>query len=195
MKRKRGRPAQEKENTHATVEGILALLKLGVVLAVAIAAPGAIRSLQFLGKKNTKADTCLYPSSARRTVERLWRQGVVDVVDTKNGYIVRLTDKGKKLTLSYDIDTMAIQKQEEWDGKWRMVFFDIPAGQIERIMFQRKLKNLGFFQMQRSVYICPYPCEKEIKFLREVWEMPHSVKLATVERIENDSDLRRHFRL
>ena len=116
-------------------------------------------------------------------------------MDTKNGYIVRLTDKGKKLTLSYDIDTMAIQKQEEWDGKWRMVFFDIPAGQIERIMFQRKLKNLGFFQMQRSVYICPYPCEKEIKFLREVWEMPHSVKLATVERIENDSDLRRHFRL
>ena len=193
MKRSRGRPMEDREKTHATVGVVLALLKLGVVLSVAVVAPGAIASLQFLGKNNTKEDTRLYPSSTRRTVERLWRQGIVDVADTKDGYVVRLTEKGKKQTLSFDIDAMIIQNKKR-DGKWRMVF-DIPTSHEARHVFQRKLKSLGFFQMQRSVYVCPYPCEKEIKFLREVWEMPHNVKLATVERIENDGDLRRHFRL
>ena len=77
-----------------------------------------------------------------------------------------------------------------------MVFFDIDTGHnMERRVLRNKLKELGFFAMQKSVYVFPYPCNKEIQYLREVYEIPHSVKLALVENMENDDDLRRIFHL
>ena len=41
----------------------------------------------------------------------------------------------------------------------------------------------------------PYPCSKEIQFLREILKVPHEVKLATIEHLENDEDLREIFQL
>ena len=49
--------------------------------------------------------------------------------------------------------------------------------------------------MQKSVWVYPYPLEKEIKFLREILDVPHGVKLVTAEKIENDEDLRNWFDL
>ena len=97
--------------------------------------------------------------------------------------------------LTYDIEQMAIERQDPWDGKWRMVFFDIPTGHEARNIFREKLISMGFFQMQKSVYVHPFPCTKQIRFLREVYEMPHDVKLAVIEHLENDDDLRHFFRL
>lgn len=119
----------------------------------------------------------------------------MEVKETEAGYVVAITERGKRELLTYDIEQMAIERQNPWDGKWRMVFFDIPTGHEARNIFRENLISMGFFQMQKSVYVHPFPCTKQIKFLREVYEMPHSVKLATIEHLENDEDLRRFFRL
>ena len=136
-----------------------------------------------------------YPSSLERSVIRLWRKGYVEIKEAESGYQVLITGKGKTLILKYDLNAMHISKPNRWDGKWRMVFFDIPASERVRHVFRKQLRELGLFQMQESVYIYPYPCEKEIYFLREVYSIPHNVKLALVEKLENDEDLRRIFHL
>lgn len=42
----------------------------------------------------------------------------------------------------------------EWDGKWRIVIFDIPEERrIIRNLFRRNLKKWGFKQLQKSVWI------------------------------------------
>ncbi len=52
---------------------------------------------------------------------------------------------------------------QKWDKKWRVVIFDIPEElSRERVKFRRKLKSLGFYMLQKSVFIFPYPCEEEI---------------------------------
>ena len=180
--------------SHIDKQALLQLLKAGVVLSVVLVAPNALRILKpSLKEKDSWND--YYPSSIERETLRLWRRGYVEVRKMKNGYQVRITARGKTEILNYDLNAMSIPKPKSWDGKWRMVFFDIPAGKKVRHVFRRHLRELEFFPMQESVYVHPYPCAKQIKFLREVYSIPHYVKLAVVERIENDRDLRRYFDL
>lgn len=193
MGRRRNKDTTEKE--HITQDILLGILKTGLLLTVAVVAPNALKVIDSITNKKNEWKN-YYPSSVGRQVTKLWRRGYVDVKETRDGQVVAITDKGKTEILKYNIENLSIPIQNPWDRKWRMVFFDIATGyDSQRHTFQNKLKSLGFFQMQKSVYIFPYPCEKEVKFLREVYNIPHSVKLAKVERLENDSELRNHFQL
>ena len=69
-------------------------------------------------------------------------------------------------------------------------------GSTELADYLRKwLLRLGLKRMQRSVFVYPFPLEREIKFFREIFGVPHGVKLVTAETIENDEDLREIFDL
>lgn len=175
-----------------TSETFLELLKAGVALFVAFSAPGALKLFQG-SFKNTKWEE-YYPSTIERKTFKLWRKGYVEIKETEGKTIVKLTEKGEAEIFNCSVKDLEINKPVIWDGKWRLVFFDIPEyKKSKRNVFQTKLKDLGFFPMQESVYVYPYPCEKEIKFLREVLEIPHDVKLIRADRIENDEDLRGVF--
>lgn len=51
----------------------------------------------------------------------------------------------------------------KWDGKWRIVIFDIPQElHNKRNRFRKKIKSLGFYMIQKSVFAFPYPCEEEL---------------------------------
>ena len=56
------------------------------------------------------------------------------------------------------------------DGEWRIVIFDIPEKfKKAREALRMKLKELGFLELQKSVFIFPYECEDEINFIVEVF--------------------------
>src|SRR3990167_2124094 len=45
-------------------------------------------------------------------------------------------------------------EEKHWDGKWRVVIFDIPEEKrIIRNLFRRNLKKWGFKHLQKSVWI------------------------------------------
>ncbi|KKU79764.1 MAG: Transcriptional regulator, PaaX family [Candidatus Amesbacteria bacterium GW2011_GWA2_47_70] len=137
-----------------------------------------------------------YASSIKDGVERLLRKGRVEMREVDGKLEVRITDKGKMEIIREKLDELGIAKPSKWDGKWRMVFFDVDElNKIRRDRLSRWLKKLGLRRMQRSVYVYPYPLEREISFLREVLGVPHGVKLVTAERIENEEDLREMFDL
>jgi len=194
MRQKLNQREMLKTRAHINKDVLLKLLKAGVVLVVALTAPNAIRMLKPLIDDDYQWDK-FYPSSIERTTLRLWRKGFVEIKKTSDGYLVQITKRGMRQVFEYDVDSMSIPIQDKWDRKWRMVFFDIPAKEKVRDVFRRQLVEMGFFQMQKSVYVFPYPCSSEIQFLREVYGIPHKVKLAVVEKIENDQDLRHIFHL
>lgn len=177
---------------HIGRDELLGLLKSGIGLTMMLAFPNSQKIFKpLLSGQNTWNE--YYPSSIHRHTMKLWRKGLVDVRESSDGYTVVITEKGRRDTLQYDLEAMTVETPTEWDGRWRMIFFDIPTTHKARNHFREKLLYMGFFCMQKSVYVYPYPCEKQIKFLREVYEMPHSVKYAVVESLENDEDLRRYF--
>ena len=137
-----------------------------------------------------------YASSVRDGVDKLTRKGQVEVRETKEGTEVRITEKGKTERLKYRLGDLVLGNSGVWDGKWRLVFFDV--GEMERgrrDMFRRWIKRLGLKQMQKSVFITPWECEKEVKFLREVAGVPHGVKMVLAEKIDNELDLKEWFDL
>ncbi len=51
----------------------------------------------------------------------------------------------------------------KWDKKWRIIIFDIPQEMHnKRNWLRKKLRSLGFYMVQKSVFAFPYPCEEEL---------------------------------
>ena len=133
-----------------------------------------------------------------RLVRNLKRNKVVILKENNNGEIVtELTERGKRIVKTLQLETLKIQKPKVWDGKWRVVIFDIPEEEWRkgRDALRNKLQQLGFYLIQKSVWICPWPCENEVLFISELFGITPFVNILTAERIHDDSMLRKYFHL
>jgi len=115
--------------------------------------------------------------------------------DKKKGEVMlAMTDKGKELfSTKASPDNFEIVRPEKWDSQWRFILFDVPEKMRKsRDLFRYYLKNMGFFRFQRSVWIHPFACEKEVQYLSEFLEMTKYIIMFTA-KINNDRVLRRYF--
>ncbi|MDD3498682.1 MAG: hypothetical protein PHH24_04260 [Candidatus Moranbacteria bacterium] len=127
----------------------------------------------------------------------LKKQKLIRIIKEKNGKVeVKLTNKGKKRLIEFSINTVNIKKPDKWDKKWRIVMFDIPNEMNPaREALRRKIKELGFFQLQKSAWIYPYECEDEILFIAEIFKVQRYVEIITADRILHDAVARKKFKL
>ena len=107
---------------------------------------------------------------------------------------LRITQKGKLQLFREGLAENAKKKNKKWDGKWRVLIFDIP----EKIRFVRDnirvaLLNIGFMRLQNSVWIYPYDCEDFINLLKADMEIGKDVLYMIVEELEHDKPVREHF--
>lgn len=106
-----------------------------------------------------------------------------------------ITPIGRERLAEAEITELRIEKQK-WDGKWRFVSFDVPEPQRPaRLAFGRKLKQVGFYNFQRSLFVIPYPCEKEVQALSRLLKIEPHVHIFRAERFSNDRKLRKIFSL
>ena len=56
---------------------------------------------------------------------QLRRRGLIDIRQEGAQIYISLTKEGKKRADYMQIDDLKIQKPKRWDGKWRLVIFDI----------------------------------------------------------------------
>lgn len=110
---------------------------------------------------------------------------------------VSLTKEGKKEAGKYQIDDLKIQKPERWDKKWRILIFDIKTkDNVKREYLRGKIKELGLFQLQKSVWVYPYDFQKEANVLRNFFNLDQTeIKIITACEIENDQNMRAFFKL
>src|SRR3990167_4036341 len=86
-----------------------------------------------------------YPKRNKQTVyntiNRLKKEGYLKGVETKGRKRYIATLKGKAKILAF------LKKDKKWDGKWRIVIFDIPETERRmRNFFRKKLAEIGFRQ-------------------------------------------------
>ncbi|MFC1756901.1 hypothetical protein ACFLZC_01975, partial [Patescibacteria group bacterium] len=92
------------------------------------------------------------------------------------------------------LDEMILLKPKKWDGKWRLVIFDIPeTKRCARDALRQKLEQLEFYQCQKSTWIHPFPCIEEIEFLKNFFNIKPFVKLFLVEEM-TDGKVLYHFK-
>ena len=131
-------------------DAVLISIELLTLGAVVFAAPNVLQLLRPLLKNRGYSDRQM-----RSAYNSLIRQKVIERVSEKNGnQTVRVRIGGKSRLRTFTIGALSIQKPRRWDRKWRIVMFDIPIGKDRgRAAFRFKLKQLGFVQFQRSVWV------------------------------------------
>jgi phenylacetic acid degradation operon negative regulatory protein len=97
------------------------------------------------------------------TISSLAKTGYIERKVKEDGEVVyRLTTQGE-IKLVREIP-LARFKSKGWDGRWRAVIFDIPENQkATREKLRHKLKELGFGQLQKSIWITPFDFVQEME--------------------------------
>lgn len=91
---------------------------------------------------------------------------------------------------------MEIKKPAKWDGKWRIVMFDIPEKLKKlRDSLRFHFRGIGLLEFQKSVFVHPYPCNKEIEFIIELYNAKKHVRFVLAEKVDNELHLKNKFSL
>lgn len=134
------------------------------------------------------------PWRLRQALTRLHEQKMVEIVEEDDIPVVKLTKKGKLKLLKYKLEEMELKKPHRWDKKWRIVIYDVPKEKNNAARaFRSLLQQLKFLRLQKSVYLTPFPCEDEINYLRELFDIGENVALLIVASLENADPYRRYF--
>lgn len=182
-----------------TVREILSCLVLAGAITIAATSPYFLINFARTISRNKKYfKKNIEDYKIARALSRLKRNRLVILKELENDkFTIELTERGKRKVSEIQLAELAIKKPDLWDKKWRVVIFDIPDKTLRRArdVLRDKLKNLGFYQLQKSVWVFPYPCEKEIQFLCELFDIIPFVNLIVADSIYNDVWLKKYFKL
>src|SRR3989338_8315653 len=94
------------------------------------------------------------------------------------------------------VEKVKIKPKKIWDRNFRMVIFDIPeTKRNSRDSLRDKMKELGLVRFNDSVWVYPYPCQKEIDFIANYWGIGKYVHFALVKDVTNRERLEKYFNL
>jgi len=107
----------------------------------------------------------LKKTSLAKAFKRLREQGLVELTSDKE-LVFRLTDRGRDKALWEKMKN----SEDKWDGRWRLVIWDIPEKRrLARDLLRFKLKQLGFTQWQKSVWATKVNCTKLLRdFIKQI---------------------------
>jgi DNA-binding transcriptional regulator PaaX len=162
---------------------------------IAIGAAPRIDLLKLLGKR--KRDPYRLKYQINETLSRLVKKGLVVFVEKDGRKFARLTAQGaRRLQLEQQKAALQLTKKKRWDKRWRIIIFDIPErrrgmrGRLRAIM-----QECGFVRLQYSVWVYPHDCEELTVLLKTELKAGSSVLYMVVEKIENDTWLKKYFSL
>lgn len=175
-----------------TREKILLLLVGGVALLCANTSRKQNYVLKAFSREWAKIDK----KEINNGIKYLYKLGYVEKQKgNDNIFKVIPTKKGKLKILDNKLENLKLKK-EKWDKKWRMVSFDIPEKYKNgRDVLRRKLKKVGFCELQKSVLITPYDCKEEIFDLVKHFELDKYVRFGVLEFVDNELYLKKVFKL
>lgn len=130
-------------------------------------------------------------------VRRLQARELVKYRGFPDGRIeIVLEKRGKQEMITRRMDDLKLDVNRPWDRKWRMVLFDIPHSEKKaRDAFRGMLARLGFYALQKSVFIVPHQCEEEIEFVCSIFGIRDYVLLMYVSHFEGEEKMRNYFKI
>ena len=135
--------------------------------------------------------------SIERASQSLFKSKLVEERSNKDGTTtIVLTQKGREYAMAFDMENTKLSHEEKWDGKWRMVMYDIPIKLNKvRESLRYQLKRIGMKEIQQSVFVYPYQCHKEIKYIIEFYFAWKYIHFLEATFINGEDKLKKHFKL
>src|SRR3989344_189711 len=167
---------------------ILMTVAMAGILSMAVLAPNVLQVLKPFLKNKKKYNLKYY---LNQKTKNLIKDGLLKI-DKENGkQFLSLTDKGERKLLYYKVTE---KKKYKWDNKWRIVIFDVWENvRHKRNLLRYEIKDFGFIQLQRSVWIYPYECADFIELLKTDLSFGKNIRYMVVEKLDHDENLRKRF--
>ncbi len=152
-----------------TKETLLKIADIGL-LTITVSSPYFLHRLvrNYFKDKNKN----LLRKRARK-LRDLQKKKIIEFQELLDGDIkVILTHSGKELIKQYKLEDIKIKKPNKWDEYWRIIMYDIPVYKRKACdAFREKMKKMGLYQLQKSVWVSPYDCRPELEFLCSIFEI------------------------
>ena len=164
-------------------------------MSIALVAPKTLALLKKLDRAAANR-TNMY-RRITQAIMNLEYAGMVQTSGERGQRRVTLTEKGRTTIETIYASEYRIPEPAFWDGKWRVVIFDIREKRRKvRLRLRMLLYGAGFVRLQDSVWVYPYPCDEFISLVRAHLKSGTGEMLSFVaEALESDRRLREHFRL
>lgn len=174
-------------------DAVFGVVAVSGMLLVSAVAPNTLRLLDYLpGLKQYRVN-----EKVKSALASLCKRGLISFENRAGKRYVRLTEAGKKYLVieRYKMSRRDAPKRK-WDGRWRIVMFDIPEKRRRtRDAFRSIMKDAGFVRFQDSAWIYPYDCEDLVALLKADLRLGNAVRYVIADTVENDASLRTLFSL
>lgn len=188
--------ASQKSKRAKQIKGLvtktaLGLLLVGGGLVVLAMAPGLGVALKLVDPNPRKAILKI-----ERALRNLTKDGDVEISYKGKEKQYRITPSGAQKLAQLEFKEYQPTNFKKWDGKFRVVCFDIPeTDKYTRTLFQTKLSELGFYRLQNSVFVYPHNCKELIVLADKAFGMRNWVRVIVAETIDNEQHLMNFFKL
>ena len=104
----------------------------------------------------------------KRIVRSLEAKDFLESRGKKGETVLEISARARAL-LSGEINFLKNKESfNDWNGEWHIITFDIPVASFAvRRALRSVLKRAGFYLLQQSVYVHPFPCDELLKFIYE----------------------------
>jgi len=119
---------------------ILATVQVSGLIALTLMAPNVIGGMAKMGLIPSRQQKAVI----HRSTDRLVRRGLL----TWQGKKLRLTPNGERSLRILELKHHGVVKPRRWDGKWRVLIFDIPEYRASlRKRIRETLRGIGFVRL------------------------------------------------
>lgn len=191
---------QQLKHLRTVGEIALAITLLAGIVAISTVAPNLFLALdKIFGKKQY--------GSRKHTLERreeqltksfyyMRRQHYITLEKRGNFVFASPTKKGLQRMQKIQFDTLQITRPKKWKEAWWIVLADIPTKQfrIAADMFQKKLKQMSFYPLQRTVWVHPFDPRPEVEAVAAHYRVSPFVTTMEVKHVDqSDEEILRVF--
>lgn len=181
--------------TVAIIDGVLRMLVITGMAGSLVIAPNAVQlgeiALRQLDKRSRSRNAAaLLAYMGKRELIRY------DKLSDGNLYVM-ITHEGRRRVAKVEFNNLKITTPKQWDGRWRLVLFDIEESRRHaRNAFALKLRKLGFYRLQKSVWVYPYPCNNEITEIQKAYNLEHhDIVLVEATSLNRETILKEYFEI
>ncbi|MDP1689863.1 MAG: hypothetical protein Q8L52_01525 [bacterium] len=170
---------------------VLATIAVAAFVPLAAVAGNALQLLEYLPNEKYNLR-----HQAKSAAGRLVAKRYAEWIERDGKKYLRVTLAGRKVFAFEQAKVALGNQKKKWDGRWRMVAFDIPERRRAiRSRLREVMREIGFARLQDSLWVYPYDCEDFVALLKAELKVGKDVLYAIADTIEHDKGLRQHFNL
>lgn len=181
------------DTTSAVIDGVLRLTVTSGAIAAGLLVPnlliGLEKPLEIFWKHLDKRER---ERELRRVVSYMKSNQLLKG-DYEHG--LQITEKGRKRLEQADFAHLRVKSRDRWDRQWRLVIYDIPETHKQgRNALTSKLNELGFYQLQRSTWLHPFPCRQVIAAISAHYKIDSYISYIKTSHIDNQEVIVKKFK-